>query len=105
VRLNNVASGATSADWFMLVPVSFGGYAYFHDSTAAEAISQFDVLPGGVVLVDSAVDMTDCGAPGRGLLASSDDRLIVCSEEVASDETTHVVSLLPFAVPRYSLWR
>ncbi len=99
---NANASGATSVDRFVLVPLKFGGYAYYHDSTATEAISAFDVEDGDVLL-DSAVDMTDCG--GGQMLATASDRLIVCSEEVASDETTHAVVLEVLHTPRFNLWR
>jgi hypothetical protein len=103
---NANASGATSVDRFVLIPLYIPGhecgYAYYHDSTATDAISQFDVVDG-TILLDSAVDMTDCG--GGTMLATDRDRLIVCSEEVASDETTHLIDLFVLATPRYNLWR
>lgn len=96
------ASGVASADCYLALPLNLGGYAYYHDSTVTDVISQFDVIDGQILL-DSTTDMTDCG--GGAMLATADSRLIVVAEESASDETTHLVNLSILHTPRYGLWR
>jgi len=90
-------------DRYVLIPVDLGGWAYFHHGTAGSDIDQLDILADGTILVDNAVTMTYCG--GGLLNATSSDRLIVCAEEAASDETTHLVVLELLHTPRYNLWR
>lgn len=103
VGMQASASNYGVVDRYLLVPLTQGGHAYYHDATAGDAISQFDVLGDGTILLDSAVDMTDCG--GGQLLATSRDRLVVCAEEAASDETTHLAILDLLHTPLYDLWR
>jgi hypothetical protein len=103
VSINASDDGVCSVDRYVLIPLSFGGHAYYHDATATDVISQFDVLADGAILLDNAVDSTDCG--GGTMLATSDDRLVVCSEEAASDETTHAAEFLLLHAPQFGLWR
>jgi len=103
VRLNSVTSGEAKADRYLLIPLTQGGYAAYHDSTATDGVSQFDVLADGTILLDSAVDLSDCY--GGSLAATARDRLVVCAEKAASDETTHLVILGLLHTPLYDLWR
>ena len=98
------ASGECKLDRLMAIPMETGGAAWYHSATTpTDVASRVDVDSDGTVLVDGSMDASKC-KPGR-LVASSRDRLIVCSEEAASDEATHLVNLAVLHRPRFDLWR
>lgn len=105
----NGAAGAAAVDRYILIPLSLGGYAYYHNATTSTGyVSQFNVEDGVVMnastgFTDLAVDMTYAG--GGPMFATKRDRLIIYAEEVGSDETTHQVDVTVYARPRFALWR
>jgi hypothetical protein len=98
------AGAVVQVDRYMLIPISHGGYAYYHDEDGPTSVkSEFDVLADGTLLLDNAVDMTDCG--GVRLMANATNRLVVLAEETGSDETGHPIVFFGAHMPEYSLWQ
>ena len=96
------AAGTACVDRYKLIPISFGGYACYHDLVAATDISDFDVVDG-VILLDGVVDHTNCF--GGMIEATKRDALYVVADMVAAAEITHALILAPLCTPQYSLWR
>ena len=98
------ATYVIGVDRYLFLPLTSGGAVTYHPAGSSTTCSSFDLLADGVPLVDSVADYAST-IPHTPLMATSDDLLIVNAEKASVDEATHLVSVMPLHVPRYSLWR